>query len=252
MSEELVPTATVPHPPDRTLVALTPSDVGHAQTELLAWCDQKIAALNAERSDLIDSARIAASNNWASASLDRLATKKAKEVEYYRKIRAAVAAGYLIVPNFDIEIMAVRVDGQPEKRRATFERVDITHAAAGMLPVGEGRYVDEKLQYRELSYSAPDPRNPGQTKHHELYEVSRYDDNVDFPVLAVKPLILEATARAMALKIFDRIGVVTGKREDPIVVGQVLHPSVGKKGQHFRGFKRVSFFIAWWLSTETL
>ena len=115
MTDALVPTTTdTPHPPDRTLVALTPGDVGKAQTDLLAWCDQKIAALNAERSDLVDSARIAASNNWASASLDRMATKKAAEITYYQKIRAAVAEGYLIVPNFDVEVMDVRAATEEE------------------------------------------------------------------------------------------------------------------------------------------
>jgi hypothetical protein len=75
--------------------------------------------------------------------------------------------------------------------------------------------------------------------------VSTGYDEPDFPFALVKPAVLDATQRAMALKVFDTIGVVQNDSgRDPIMVGQLLDP---------RGNGRlVTFFIAWWLDTSTL
>jgi len=93
----------------------------------------------------------------------------------------------------------------------------------------------------------------------EQYEAKNYDgkpiiktrytsadyDVVDFPVSVVKPSILKATQQAMALKLFDQMGIVQNQvGNDPIVVGQLLDP---------RGNRRcVTFFVAWWLDTASL
>jgi hypothetical protein len=68
---------------------------------------------------------------------------------------------------------------------------------------------------------------------------------VDFPLQGVMPEVLRATSRAMALKLFDQLGVVLNNGgRDPIVVGQLLDP----KGNS----RLVTFFVAWWLNTDTL
>ena len=78
------------------------------------------------------------------------------------------------------------------------------------------------------------------------YRTGDYDA-VDFPVATMKPIILTAAARAMALKIFDQIGTVSnagGTGRDPILVGQLLDP---------RGNRRATtFFLAWWVNTRDL
>ena len=61
---------------------------------------------------------------------------------------------------------------------------------------------------------------------------------------------MDATAAAMAMKIFDRIGVVPqtrrkGYRGDPIVLGQITR----KEGWQT---KTASFLIAWYLDPRTL
>jgi hypothetical protein len=77
-------------------------------------------------------------------------------------------------------------------------------------------------------------------------------EEIGFPVQAVKPIVLDATQRALAMKIFDSIGVVQNggaggfvqRRGDPIVVGRLIDP---------RGNGRmVTFFVAWWLNTKDL
>ena len=68
--------------------------------------------------------------------------------------------------------------------------------------------------------------------------------DIDFPFKLAKPQIMEATAAAMALKVFDQIGCLPQFRApDPIICGQILKP---------KDRQPVTFFIAWWLDTKTL
>jgi hypothetical protein len=236
---------------ENTLVALVPGDVPAQQAKLAAWCTAKVATLTAERSDLLDSARVAKSNQWSFLNLERAAARVARRVIYYEKIKAACEAGYLVIPNFDVEVMAVRITRPVHRVTQTFEGAKVTVAAPDLGPAGEGMYVDDKRPYTDESYQTPDPLKAGQMKDHALYISDGTDDEIDFPVLGVKPIIMEATARAMALRIFDRIGVVTGAKEDPLVVGQIIDP----RCHHLylvKPDRMVSFFVAWWLDPNRL
>jgi hypothetical protein len=98
------------------------------------------------------------------------------------------------------------------------------------------------LLYRDESYTVEE----GGKQVHKTLHVSDDYDEVDFPMRAMKPVILQAAARAMALKIFDQIGTVENSRAvgDPILVGQLLDPRGNRR--------RTTFFIAWWVDTEML
>lgn len=71
---------------------------------------------------------------------------------------------------------------------------------------------------------------------------------VDFPFKAIKPQILDDVGKAMALKIFDEIGILPQRRvkADPMVIGQI----VIKKGTYDE--RRLSFLITWWLQESHL
>lgn len=257
------PTSLVPAdvPEHRVLVALAPEDVPQQQHELIDWCTRKVHALQAEADEFEESARVAMDHNWQYKRMLAAATRAHKAALYYTKIKAAVEAGYLIVPNFDIEVMAVRVKRQHVRGRPRHE--SSSYGAPGeprmpevrpdLLPVGEGRYVDEASKNRLIRWTTPKPgsADPKEHVHHLSITPSEFDE-VDFPIVAIKPAIMNATARAMSLKIFDRIGVVTGRREDPLVVGQLIDPRKGQGGLWGRPGKVVSFFIAWWLDTRSL
>ena len=227
-----------------SLIALSPADLAPAQTELIGWCDRKIAAVQQELSDLQTNLELATEQGWKHRCVDASLHRPAKRVLYYQNLKAAVAAGYLIVPNFPVSGFAVRVQRE-KQREATvdyeFEQ-NYKTARPELLPAGEGRYVDEQLFTIDQSYDEHLP--DGKVKHVSRYVSADYDV-VDFPVVAVKPAILEATQRAMALKIFDQMGVVTNQSgRDPIVVGQLIDPR-GKGGL-------ATFFIAWWLNPSDL
>jgi len=234
---------TQPPADDLTLVALTPSDMVPAQVNLAAWCDRKIAALRVELSDLEANLELATAHGWKYETVASTLNRTARRITYYEKLQAAVQAGYLLIPNLTVDVFAVRVKRakQPEKVHdnqwpSNFE------AKAQVLPAGEGRYVDDVVQYRDESRVQT---IDGKEKLIRRYVSDDYD-NVDFPVALVKPSVLEATTRAMALKVFDQIGVVRNDYpgKDPIVVGILLDPRGNRR--------RSTFFIAWWLDTASL
>lgn len=247
----------------RTFVALTPQEMPLAQAEITAWCRAKVIELSKElaeaRQSLRDVRRLKLGRTKA---WQNVITRTANRMIYYAKILAAVRAGYLVVPNFPMEVIAVRVN-----RRAPNTITEDTYPSAINkarpelnLPPGIGRYVDETNPHEDLSWDerVPDGKGGVTTKHHRLTKVAAYDETVDFPAALAKPIIIEATERAMALRLFDRIGIVNGgttslksRKSDPIVVGQIIDGSQPRSwgGEYPH---RVTFFVAWWLDTRAL
>lgn len=230
-------------PEDLTIVALTPAEMLPAQQDLAAWCDRKLAALRAELADLAANLELATEHGWKHKSVEATLNRTARRITYYEKLQVAVQAGYLLIPNLTVDVFAVRVQRakQPEKAHdhswpSNFE------AKAQALPAGEGRYVDDQVLCRDESYV----ENVAGKETHVRRFVSDDYDNVDFPVTLVKPAVLDATTRAMALKVFDQMGVVRNDYpgKDPIVVGILLDPRGNRR--------RTTFFVAWWLDTASL
>lgn len=234
-----------PHPVsgDLELVALAPSDMPAAQQALTAWCDHKIRTLSDELKEIEDHRLIATANGWKMASLTSRINLTARRVTYYEKLKAAVEAGYLIVPNMPVDVLAVRVKREkPLYASSEYEGSSKFNVTPQILPPGEGRYVDDRVFTRDASHAVS--TKDGGTTVKSLHIADSYDEP-DFPWTAVKPAVLDATARAMALKLFDQIGVVSNTSgRDPIMVGQLLDP---------RGQRRcATFFLAWWLNTADL
>lgn len=232
----------------RSLVALTPQDVPGAQRGIAEWCRAKLIALGRELREQRQNLRQAKSMKWKHSGWVNAATKTKRQMIYYAKIKAAVDAGYLVVPNFDVDVIAVRVAVESSPKDET----DVTVATPGLLPQNQGRYVDDALighdEKREVT------RADKSTYTVTDFHPTGYDREIDFPVSLVKPVVLEATERAMSLRIFDRIGIARGGRKsDPIVLGQIINP---KTRAAYGGLRSnpicVSFFVAWWLNTEDL
>lgn len=233
-------TPVVVEEPNTTIVALTPAEMVPAQAELVAWCEAKIRALNDEADDYELHQKLAIANGWKTSVVTASLKRTARRINYYEKMKAALEAGYLLVPNMPIDVLAVRVDrARQPTTQSTYRHQHFAATPQAALPAGEGRYVDETLMH--LDYSHTDAEG----KRHTLLISGDYDEEVDFPVTAMKPIVLEAAARAMALRIFDQIGQVQNSGgQDPILVGQLLDP---------RGNRRcTTFFIAWWVDTGTL
>lgn len=226
---------------DQQLVALTPADMGPAQASLVDWCGRKVAAVQAELTDLDANLAIAAEAGVKCGAFLAAARRARQRVTYYEKIQQALQAGYLIVPNMPVDVFAVRVNRskQPESVKDHSAHFPATPQ---LLPAGEGRYVDEALTHTVETYEGKDWQDKPVTK--ERYHSADYDQ-IDFPVTLVKPVVLAAAQRALADKLFDQLGVVQNNAgQDPIIVGQLIDP----RGNG----RRCTFFIAWWLNTRDL
>jgi hypothetical protein len=235
------------------LVALSPDQLPAAQSQLVAWCDRQMAGIEKELQELEEHRLLAASNGWKMTSIANNARRADQRLRYYSAIKAALDAGYLIVPNMPVDLLAIRVkrDGptwRALKGLSTSWKVPRFDVPCELLPVGQGRYVDEGVPAVDASYlGSPDAKG-------ERHQVTRYKPSheyvePDFPVRAVKPAVLEATTRAMALRIFDEIGMVrqdaTARGRDPIMVGRV-------RLDGGNATKVATFFLAWWLNPADL
>ena len=227
------------------LVAFTPGDLVGAQRNLVTWCEGRIARagnLVAEASGRVEAARGAMEIDLFQRQLGR----ERQHLTFYQKLLAAVREGYLIVPNFPIDVFAVRTTLQrPSTGLGANWPRGVPSVPAQRLPAGAGRYVS--LRPSVFRDDVPERQSDGSTKVVQKWFADEMED-VAFPVALVKPAVLGATARALALKIFDEIGLVgESPKADPIVVGRIYHPS------HRRyAMRAVTFFVAWWLNTERL
>lgn len=262
MSTALTTTTTTGVDPatSRAFVALSAGEMPGVQADIAQWCQAKLIALGRELAEARQCRAQAKHAKWASGPWERAAVKLRKQMIYYAKVKAAIAAGYVIVPNFEAEVIAVKVAGNPRLKTGRYPS-DVNDAQPELtLGPGQGRYVDETLPATDDSYRAMTP--PGKEGNWIRQATSGgwrgYDEEIDFPITMVKPVVLDATHRAMSLKIFDTIGVVNQdgstdsrarRRSDPLVVGQVID---GSQPKRYGTPKRVTFFIAWWLDTRML
>lgn len=242
MSEDSAVAALPPAAENINVVALTPAEMVPAQHDLIAWCDRKIRALMDEGDELELHQKLAIENGWKTSVVVANLNRNAKRITYYQKMKAALEAGFLLVPNMPVDVLAIRVKrekpiGKTARWQSQAERVPVES-----LPPGQGRYVDEAAFTRTVEvYQERDGKQVA-VNHAQACDF----DEVDFPVAFTKPVVLQRVGRAMALKVFDTIGLVQNgrRRGDPIYVGQIIDP---------RGNGRLAtFFLAWWVDTSTL
>ena len=232
----VVPTV-VDTPMDFTVIATSPKDMEAGQKSLILWCARKIQSLKSEIAEATAQLDLHQQKKWSTTGWRNQVTKFRRRMDFYRKIKMALEAGYYIVPPFPIDIFAIRTKRNNPARKDSGYQFDRHLQSAQLLPVGEGRYVsDEPTQ---ASYG--DVTDDG--KQVTRYYADNFRD-VDFPFKLARAEIREATDKALELKLFDQLGVLPARHgADPIVCGQILSP--GNRDP-------ITFFIAWWIDTRTL
>lgn len=230
---EIIHPASMMH--DVALTATLPGEMIEAQDQLIAWCENKIAVEKADAEELRLATDHAKKCKWKYSTLQSNYYKAVRRVEYYEKIKLSLEAGFYIVPNFPIQMFAIRT----KSKRPSYAKMTEWRGGSDFkqdakeLPVGEGEYKNPFPVIYETG---------GENKHFYPGEW----DQFEFPVMMAKPQIMEATNRAMALRIFDQIGIMPAHRkEDPVIIGQIHR----KSGYNT---KTVSFMIAWHLNTNVL
>lgn len=230
-------------PMDFTVFATNPADMVGAQRSMILWCARKIQAEKVEMAEAQTNLDAAKANKWSPAAWAKQVKLREQKVEFYKKIKVALEAGYYIVPPFPVDTFAIRLKDKATPRgNWTQERwQQFTHGPQ-MLPAGTGHYVSPTPK-RQIQHF-PHKKSDGKEVQIAHYKPSEFVA-ADFPFKLAKAEIMEATRAAMALKVFDRMGALPAARApDPIICGEILLPH--RKGQ------AVTFFVSWWLDTKTL
>jgi hypothetical protein len=235
------------------LVAADPQEMAAARGHLAEFLQRKIVEARTEASDVTEAIAVAVQNGWNCSALDRQDQRLKSRVMFYEKALAVVDAGYTLIPNFPLSIFAVRVNRKTPLKRTAFAESSyretdafIPDEKAKALAAGEGRYVSpSQLVHRENFTEQKEGKTVKWTQAAWPVEF----DSLEFPLVAASPVVMEAAARAMALKLFDEIGICPPQSQpDPLIIGRI----VMKRQQGWREPKSLSFLIAWHLDLRTL
>lgn len=246
-----------------SLVALNIDQMKVAQVKLANWFRSKMQILGADLGEVEAELKIAAENGWRVTLFKSQIVRLKKRIEYYEKCALASEAGYCLIPNLPCELFAVRMNrGSPRQETSTRAHVAAT-VRSDSPPAGLGEYVDDAAAIRERSIMFASTVTPGKMLHdHFEFWPTAFNEEIDFPMSICKPAIMNETARAMALKVFDEMAVVDDsvrnpgvsasaskavRKGDPLVIGIIRNPDRKKYDD-----KRVTFLIGWHVDTRTL
>lgn len=232
--------------------ALVPEEMTTCQSALIEWAKAKVASTRAEAAELKESYEHAKARKWKTGPLKRHSDLAADRVTFYEKMLSALEHGFVIVPNFPVSMFAVRKEGESPDGKTVLVKgnnyIPRYQQEPDAAPEGDGEYRN------------PFPHVQSYISHRDDHgnEITRaYPtawDEMSFPVTMAKPEIMRAADRAMALKVFDQLGILPAEtmaqkraKGDPIIVGQIVGP---KNAYGVR--KTVTFMIAWHLDTRAL
>lgn len=255
--------------PETHLVATSPVEMQAAQGDLKMWLEGRLTVLERDIIEANAALSEARKNDWATGALMSARNRAVDDETFYNKILASVEAGYTIIPDFPIQVFAVRRDRPDKEETFTFEHVVSGQAtflnrpvSSDCPPAGAGEYRNPQPlltdSTRENTRATPENKQP-----RWYTTVTRYSHPaapISFPPASARSPVMRATARAMEEKTFDQIGVclpvrnTTGGRKiqrgaragDPLIIGQVLRKNEGGKQ------RCVSFIIAWHLNLNEL
>lgn len=245
-----VPVNEIDVPREETvLIARYPGEMAQCQTSMILWCRKKIEDCKMQTKDLADNLEIAKRSKWRTSAL-AVAHKRAENLEvFYMKVLAALEMGYCLVPNFPLEVFAIRTKKKNPRRGVVHNHwnVEPLQQNCQALPIGDGQWVNDdpilERRWREES------DGKGGTKQYDVLVPKSFNEVIDFPFVMTKPKILEATERAMVSKIFDDLGILPAnqRKGDPMVIGRIKDPRSTKYDLRF-----LSFLVCWFVDVETL
>ena len=250
-------TLTEPDPAKEVLIPSSPpflhnmvvlgrdkEEIAEGQGQLLQWFEAKVLELKGTVSDAEGNLATAEKNTWKLDPFKRQLRKARKELIFFEKGTEAIRAGYWLVPNFPLEIFAVRTSKKnppPGWKRFEFD----TRVASDGSAVGEGKYVSPEpyLHTKNDKYQGKD----GNTYNRTLYAADGHDEAPLFPFSLVKPEVLTATSVAKAKMIFDELGTMRQdvKGRDPVIAGRISM----REGALA---KTLTFLICWFIDSKAL
>lgn len=224
------------------LVALDTLQLQGAHTQMLAFVRARRDKIDVDID--VESAALdaAARSGFTTAPFERRINALAKQSIFYEKIQAGVEAGYVIVPNFDMDVFAIRTTAKSPRQTIRTGRWNRFVEPAKLLEPGDGSYVNPMP--RIVTHESPDADG-------KVHPTQRPDDEfleLEFPIALARPEIITRAGEAMARKLFDEIGFAqdsTARRNgDPILLGRLLNPRKNRPA--------VTFFLGWYFDPSVL
>lgn len=246
MTDSLVKTssatavATIPAAGARAheVIALDLPQLDAAHVQMTTWAKAQQARVSAELTEERANLKVATTRKWATEPFKRRIARLERRVVFFSKMEDALAAGYILIPNFDMDVFAIRTRAKNPVGGTRSGRFNQFLQPAQILAKGEGRYVDPN----PFVHTEETPDGKGGTAVHQW--PSGIDEEITFPLQMARPMLMTKVGEAMALKVFDEIGIArdtqwrrTGTRGDPFLVGRIGNPN--------RQRPAVSFFIGW-------
>lgn len=234
-------------------VAVNATEMKAANEGIKNFLRAKVASIQQEIDETQAALDAAIKHKWKSSTFKGIVLRRKQEHMYYGKLLAASEAGYSIVPNMEADIFAIRVKRLNPIQTAHDQSKSYNPSIPSLpdeeeqrLPIGEGDYKSPEQTFSSHKWDSKDDK--GEIVHHASASAVEYAD-LNFPLAVAHPVVMDATAHAMAMKIFDRIGIVNNhkfqRKGDPIVLGQITR-KIGWQT------KTASFLIAWYLDPRTL
>ncbi len=244
---------------DLELVACDAGEMKAAQTAMASWFGAKEEIARKDLADLEASLQTASENGWKIEPLSRQCRNMKKRIQFFEKCRLASEAGYCVIPNLPMTLFAIRTTkpwpkGEEMRRAAdVMQRSDAPGPGEGVNvspdPIVSERWVEEDQAKRTGGFW--------------LFRPDEWDE-VEFPVVVRHPRVMDEAAKAMALRVFDEVGIVidrarfgneavtsprakTFPKGDPLIVGVIRHPNRSKWDD-----RKLSFLIAWHIDTTAL
>jgi hypothetical protein len=211
----------------------SPEEMATASARLAGWAEQKLMEAKADLAEIEQTLQHAKAVGWPTASLATVARRKRKDLVFYEKAEAAFRAGYYMVPNFDIDVVAIRTSrGRPkgvgvEHKTTVFGGVRTPDVETESPPLGEGRTVSSLPEvYRGKREGMKGTgQNPNEKVTLYTMEITDFRD-FTFPAAFVKPAVIDDVQRAVVAKLFDEIGILPHRsyvnRGDPMVIGRIV------------------------------
>lgn len=229
---------------DAIIVARDPAEMQVAQQQLIAWAEHRLAECDAEIKDLEANYAVAHKAKWRAGPWKTRIAKEQRRRSFYEKVKAALDAGYCIVPNFPVEIFAVRTRREEPKSKA-IETWRNENMKTESPPIGEGEYVSP--QTIDDRWTEEETTSDGKTKN-VAYRMPTEFQAPDFPFGFAKAQILDDTRAAMALKIFDDLGGLPARRkkQDPVIVGRLVFRDGGYSE------KVITFLVSWFIDPRMI
>jgi len=234
------------------VLAKDPQEMAASQKQLIGWFQERVRLARVELDDAEANLEQAKKRKWATRGWTRQVGLARGRFNFYEKGLAALEEGFCIIPDFPTQIFAIRTSKKkPRKNTRSNEHgwvPDIQDQQTDSPPLGEGEYQSPEAELRERSKEITDSNGKTRTR------VTAWADSwkpPDFPMKRVKPQILDNAGKAMALKLFDEIGVLPARRarrraRDPIVTGRIVR----RDGPYTE--VGLTFLIGWWIDTQDL